>query len=30
MIEGFHIFDDIISESNQTKLEEYIKLSNLK
>ena len=30
MIEGFHIFDDIISESNQTKLEEYVKLSNLK
>jgi hypothetical protein len=30
MIDGHHIFDDIISESNQTKLEEYIKLSNLK
>jgi hypothetical protein len=30
MINGFHTFDDIISESEQTKLEEYVKLSNLK
>ena len=30
MIDGYHIFDDIISESDQTKLEEYVKLSNLK
>ena len=30
MINGYHIFDDIISESNQNKLEEYVKLSNLK
>jgi hypothetical protein len=29
MIEGYHIFDDIISESDQTKLEQYVKLSNL-
>ena len=26
MIDGYHIFDDIISESDQTKLEEYVKL----
>ena len=30
MIDGYHIFDDIISESDQNKLEEYVKLSNLK
>ena len=30
MIDGYHIFDDIISESDQTKLEEYVKLPNLK
>lgn len=30
MIEGFHIFDDIISELDQIKLEKYVKLSNLK
>lgn len=30
MIEGYHIFDDIIPETYQTKLEEYVKLSNLK
>jgi hypothetical protein len=29
MIEGYHIFDDIISESDQNKLEEYVKFSNL-
>lgn len=29
MIEGYYIFDDIISESDQTKLEQYVKLSNL-
>jgi len=30
MIDGYHIFDDIISESDKNKLEEYVKLSNLK
>ena len=30
MIDGYHIFDDIISESDQNKLEEYVKISNLK
>jgi hypothetical protein len=30
MIDGYHIFDDIISESDQNKLEEYVKLPNLK
>jgi len=30
MINGYHIFDDIISESDQIKLEEYVKLPNLK
>ena len=30
MIDGYHIFDDIISESDQNKLEEYVKFSNLK
>ena len=30
MIDGYHIFDDIISELDQNKLEEYVKLSNLK
>jgi hypothetical protein len=30
MIEGFHVFDNIISESDQNKLEEYVKIPNLK
>lgn len=30
MINGYHIFDDIIPELDQNKLEEYVKLSNLK
>jgi hypothetical protein len=30
MINGYYIFDDIISKSDQIKLEEYVKLPNLK
>ena len=30
MINGYHIFDDIIPELDQNKLEEYVRLSNLK
>ena len=30
MINGYHIFDDIIPELDQLKLEDYVKLSNLK